>query len=181
MPSAAELSDDGIHFKVSKTQFICDISFGNDIISLSVFSAHYDTEKRILNLLAFEKLYPCTGHEVLSYISFMDNVVNIGRDVELLRSKGVIKHLLSSDEDLAHQINSLDSGALMSPFSRLDDAHNDECNTGGGAQAPLTQSLFAHTYLRNPWVFLSLLVAVILLITAIIQTAYTILPFYNKS
>jgi hypothetical protein len=132
MPSAAELSDDGIHFKVSKTQFICDISFGNDIISLSVFSAHYDTEKRILNLLAFEKLYPCTGHEVLSYISFMDNVVNIGRDVELLRSKGVIKHLLSSDEDLAHQINSLDSGALMSPFSRLDDAHNDECNTGGG-------------------------------------------------
>jgi hypothetical protein len=42
----------------------------------------------------------------------MDDLVNTERDVELLRSKGVIKNLLRSDENLAHQINSLSSGAL---------------------------------------------------------------------
>jgi len=96
MPSAAELSDGGIRFKSSKTQFIHDINFKNGVLSLPVFKAHDDTKKHLLNLLAFEKLYPCTGHEVLSYMCFMDNLVNTGRDVELLRSKGEIKNLLSS-------------------------------------------------------------------------------------
>ncbi|XP_066341914.1 UPF0481 protein At3g47200-like [Miscanthus floridulus] len=91
-----ELSDAGIRFKSSKTQFIHDINFKNGLLSLPVFKAHDDTKKHLLNLLAFEKLYPCTGHEVLSYVCFMDNLVNTGRDVELLRSKGVIKNLLSS-------------------------------------------------------------------------------------
>jgi hypothetical protein len=180
MPSAAELSDAGIHFKVRETQFIHDISFRNGILSLPVFSAHDDTEKQILNLLAFEKLHPCTGHEVLSYISFMDNLVNTGRDVELLRSKGVIKNLLSSDEELAQQINLLGSGALMSPLSRLDDVQrmvSQHCKKPWNRW----RASFAHSYLRNPWVFLSLLAAVILLIAAIIQTVYTVLSFYNKS
>ncbi|XP_066342015.1 UPF0481 protein At3g47200-like [Miscanthus floridulus] len=89
MPSAAELSDAGIRFKSSKTQFIHDINFKNGVLSLPVFKAHDDTKKHLLNLLAFEKLYPCTGHEVPSYTCFMDNLVNTGRDVELLRSKGM--------------------------------------------------------------------------------------------
>ncbi|XP_066341915.1 UPF0481 protein At3g47200-like [Miscanthus floridulus] len=83
-----KLSDAGIRFKSSKTQFIHDINFKNGLLSLPVFKAHDDTKKHLLNLLAFEKLYPCTGHEVLSYVCFMDNLVNTGRDVELLRSKG---------------------------------------------------------------------------------------------
>ena len=71
-------------------------NFKNGVLSLPVFKAHDDTKKHLLNLLAFEKLYPCTGHEVPSYTCFMDNLVNTRRDVELLRSKGVIKNLLSS-------------------------------------------------------------------------------------
>jgi hypothetical protein len=110
----------------------------------------------------------------------MDNLVNTGRDVELLRSKGVIKNLLSSDEELAQQINLLGSGALMSPLSRLDDVQrmvSQHCKKPWNRW----RASFAHSYLRNPWVFLSLLAAVILLIAAIIQTVYTVLSFYNKS
>ncbi|XP_021317775.1 UPF0481 protein At3g47200 [Sorghum bicolor] len=113
MPSAAELCDAGVRFKSSKTQFINDISFKNGVLSLPVFKAHDDTNKHLVNLLAFEKLYPCTGHEVLSYMCFMDNLVNTGRDVELLRSKGVIKNLLSSDEELAQLITLLQNEAQL--------------------------------------------------------------------
>jgi hypothetical protein len=180
MPSAAELSDAGIHFEVSKTQFIHDINFQNGVLSLPVFNAHDDTEKHLLNLFAFEKLYPCTGHEVLSYMFFMDNLINTERDVELLRSKGIIKNLLSSDEELAQLVNSLGSGALITPFSRLDDVQrmvSQHCRKPWNRW----RASFAHTYLRNPWVFFSLLVAIILLVAAILQTVYTIIPFYHKS
>lgn len=180
MPSAVELSDAGIRFKSSKTQFIHDISFKNGVLHLPVFKAHDDTEKHLLNLLAFEKLYPYTGHEVLSYMSFMDNLINIDKDVELLRCKGVIKNLLSSDEELAQLVNSLGSGALMSPFSMLD---NVQRMVSQHCKKPWNRwrASFAHTYLRNPWVFFSLLAAVILLVAAILQTVYTMIPFFHKS
>lgn len=180
MPSAAELSDAGIRFKSSRTQFIHDINFTNGVLSMPVFKAHDDTEKHLLNLLAFEKLYPCTSHEVLSYMCFMDNLVNTGKDVELLRSKGVINNLLSSDEELAQLINSLGSGALMTPFSMLDDVQR-MVSTHCKKPWNIWRATFAHTYLRNPWVFFSLLAAVILLVAAIVQTVYTVLPFYHKS
>lgn len=180
MPSASELTDAGIKFEVSKTQFIHDINFKNGVLRLPVFNAHDDTEKHLLNLLAFEKLYPYTGHEVLAFMFFMDNLINTEKDVGLLRSKGVIKNLLSSDEELAQLVNSLGTGALMTPFSRLNVVQrmvSQHCRKPWNRW----RATFAHTYLRNPWVFFSLLVAMILLVAAILSTVYTIIPFYHKN
>ena len=39
---------------------------------------------------------------------------------------------------------------------------------------------FVKTYLSNPWVFISLVAAIILLIATLLQTVYTIMPIYNK-
>ena len=45
-------------------------------------------------------LHPSAGYEVLSYMFFMNTLINTERDVELLRSKGLIKNLLSSNKEL---------------------------------------------------------------------------------
>jgi len=37
-----------------------------------------------------------------------------------------------------------------------------------------------NNYLSNPWVFISLVAAAILLIATIMQTIYTVVPFYTK-
>jgi hypothetical protein len=39
---------------------------------------------------------------------------------------------------------------------------------------------FVKTYLRNPWVFISLVAAAILLVATLLQTVYTIVQFYTK-
>uniref|UniRef100_K3ZNJ5 Uncharacterized protein n=1 Tax=Setaria italica TaxID=4555 RepID=K3ZNJ5_SETIT len=41
-------------------------------------------------------------------------------------------------------------------------------------------AIFVNNYLSNPWVFISLVAAVIPLIATIVQTIYTIVPFYTK-
>jgi len=40
--------------------------------------------------------------------------------------------------------------------------------------------MFMNNYLSNPWVFISFVAAVILLIATIMQTIYTVVPFYTK-
>ncbi|CAL4992839.1 unnamed protein product [Urochloa decumbens] len=180
MPPATELSEAGIHFEVSKTQFIHDINFENGVLSMPPFQAHDDTEKNLLNLLAFEKLHPGTGYEVLSYIFFMDNMINTERDVTLLRSKGLIENLLSSDKELAKLVNSLGNGSLMNPSSKLNDVQrmvNDHC----GKPWNRWRASFVHKYLSNPWVFISLLAAIILLVATLLQAVYAVLPFYTKT
>ena len=42
------------------------------------------------------------------------------------------------------------------------------------------RAMFMKNYLSNPWVFISLVAAVILLIATIMQTIYTVVPFYTR-
>ncbi|PUZ45108.1 hypothetical protein GQ55_8G194100 [Panicum hallii var. hallii] len=172
MPPAAELSEAGIHFKVSKTHFIHDIDFEDGVLSMPPFEAHDDTEKNLLNLLAFEKLHPGTRYEVLSYLFFMDNMINTERDVALLRSKELVENLLSSDEELAKLVNSLGSGSLMNPSSKLNDVQR---MVKAHCKKPWNRwrASFVHKYLSNPWVFISLMAAFFLLVTTVL--------FYTKS
>jgi hypothetical protein len=38
-----------------------------------------------------------------------------------------------------------------------------------------------HTYFRSPWAFLSLAAAVFLLVMTIMQTVYTVMPYYRPA
>jgi len=42
------------------------------------------------------------------------------------------------------------------------------------------RAMFMNNYLSNPWVFISLVAAIILLIATIMQTIYTVVPFYTR-
>jgi hypothetical protein len=42
-----------------------------------------------------------------------------------------------------------------------------------------SRAIFMNTYLSNPWVITSMVAAFILLVAALLQTAYTVVPFYT--
>jgi len=78
--------------------------------------------------------------------------------VALLRSKELIKSGLGSDKEVAQLFNSLSKGAVMSPFCKLLDVQqkmNDHCRK----PCNKWRASFEHTYLSNPWVFISLVAA----------------------
>ncbi|CAN6363048.1 unnamed protein product [Urochloa humidicola] len=178
MPSAFELRKAGIHLKKSKTQSVHDISFKNGVLHLPAVSIHDGSEKVFLNLMAFERLYPKAGSDATNYMVFMDNVIDSERDVALLRSKGIIKNLMSSDKEAAKLFNILSKGAVLSPYSTLQDVRlevNAHCERSWNKW----RAFFVHSYMSNPWVFISLMAAVVLLIATLLQTLYTILSFYK--
>ncbi|RCV38439.1 hypothetical protein SETIT_8G142400v2 [Setaria italica] len=179
MRCAVELKEKGVHFK--KCDSTHAIDFKNGVLSLPEVSVGDGNEKIFLNLMAFEQLHSGMRSDATAYLIFMDNIIDSERDVALLRSKGIIKHSLSSDRETANLFNILSKGgAVMSPHSRLHDVRrkvNDHCRKPWNKW----MAIFRHTYASNPWVLISLVAAIILLVSTILQTIYSVVQFYTKS
>ncbi|XP_062183282.1 UPF0481 protein At3g47200-like [Phragmites australis] len=180
VPSAVELKEAGIQFKKSKTQNVCDVVFQNGVLSMPAVPVHNSIEKIFLNLMVFERLHSDAGSNATAYMIFMDNLIDSEKDVALLRSKGIIKNLLSSDKEAANMFNILSKGAVLSPSSKLHDVRR-ELNAHCKKPWNRWRAIFVHKYLNNPWVFMSLITATILLFATLLQTIYAVVDFHTKS
>ncbi|XP_020201108.1 UPF0481 protein At3g47200 [Aegilops tauschii subsp. strangulata] len=179
MPSAIEIYEAGINFKVSETDSLLDVHFEQGVLSMPAVRVDECTEKRFLNLMAFERLHPAAGNAVTAYVIFMDNMISSAKDVALLRCKNIIESGLGSDEEVAKLLNNtLNKGGVMSPSSRLHDVQR-QVNAHCMKSWNRWRANFIQTYLRNPWVFISLIATVILLVATLLQTVYTVAPFYK--
>uniref|UniRef100_A0ACD5W7M7 Uncharacterized protein n=1 Tax=Avena sativa TaxID=4498 RepID=A0ACD5W7M7_AVESA len=179
MPPAMEIYEAGIIFKVSDTDSLLDVHFERGVLSMPAVRVDEGTEKRFLNLMAFERLHPAAGNDVTAYVIFMDNMISSAKDVALLRSKMIIESGLGSDEEVAKLLNNtLNKGGVMSPSSRLHDVQR-QVNAHCMKSWNRWRANFIQTYLRNPWVFISLVATIILLVATLLQTFYTVAPFYK--
>ncbi|CAL4990067.1 unnamed protein product [Urochloa decumbens] len=180
MPSAVELAEAGVKFKKSLTKSVCDVGFKDGILSMPGINVNNQMPRIFLNLMAFEWLHPNCRKDVTTYIFFMDNVINSSRDVALLRHRrnGIIENFMSSDKLAA---------ALFSEMSKISRMHRNsklavvqrEVRDHFSKPWNKWRASFVQTHLSNPFVFISLVVATILLIATILQTAYAILSFYT--
>ncbi|KAK6286590.1 hypothetical protein POUND7_012769 [Theobroma cacao] len=178
--SAMELNEAGIRFKKCKTVSLKDITFHGGILKLPVIIVDDATESMFLNLIAFERLHVGAGNEVTSYIFFMDNIIDSQKDVALLHSTGIIQNALGSDKAVANLFNSLSKDITLDPDSSLDEVHkkvNRYCKKAWNEW----RANLIHTYFRNPWAILSLIGAVFLFALTIIQTIYSVYPYYHDS
>ncbi|MBA0844014.1 hypothetical protein Goarm_001146 [Gossypium armourianum] len=111
MPSATELEDAGIHFsgvsiqnmqnqeQGGKNKF--DITFDNATKELKIptLEVHDYTEREFRNYMVHEQFFP-SGEPTyfVDYVIFMDDLINTGKDVELLRKSRIIDNWLGNDE-----------------------------------------------------------------------------------
>lgn len=178
LASAAELSEHGIKFKGSKTGSIKDISFAGGALTLPEIWVDENTMSNFLNLTAFEYRHVGTENEVMSYIYCMDQIINNGQDVSLLRAQGIIVNNMESDEAVAKMFNSLGKVVGLNLSPSLTDVIK-EVNKYRNKHWNMWRANLIHTYLRNPWVALSLIAAVFLFALTIIQTVYSVLSYYK--
>uniref|UniRef100_A0A0A9GHX8 Uncharacterized protein n=1 Tax=Arundo donax TaxID=35708 RepID=A0A0A9GHX8_ARUDO len=129
--------------------------------------------------MAFEWLHPGAGSDVLSYVSFVEKIVGSERDVALLRSSGLVENMMRSDRQVVELLDILSKLAMMNVTSRLHDVKR-KVNVHCGKPWNKWRASFVQNYLSNPWVFISLVAAVILLVATLLQTVYTVAPFYTE-
>ncbi|KAL6842929.1 hypothetical protein ACP4OV_027242 [Aristida adscensionis] len=176
--SSVELYEAGIQFKASKSDSLHDIRFRRGVLSMPPVSVDDSTEYMFLNMMAFERLHVGAGNDVTAYVFFMDNIIDSAKDVALLSSKGIIQNAIGSDKAVAKLFNSISKDVVIEPDSALD-AVQRQVNAYFRQPWNMWRANLIHTYFRSPWAFLSLAAAIFLLVMTIMQTVYTVLPFYR--
>ncbi|ONK81980.1 uncharacterized protein A4U43_C01F34880 [Asparagus officinalis] len=181
---AVELFQAGVSFKPSQTGCYSDISFKNGVLNLPTIIWYTNAEAHILNNIAFENIHNGTGGALTHYVFLMDNIIDTDKDVALLRKKGIINCTAGSNNEIASLFNRL-TKELPVVVKPVDTIHRINVNKNlekyCNKRWNKWRASFMQNYLANPWVFSSLVAAFVLLVLTILQTTYSILPYYHKS
>lgn len=178
--SATELHEAGVKLRKSRTDSLRDISFKHGVLDLPTIMVDDATESMFLNMMAFERLHVGASNEVTSYVFFMDSIIDSPTDVSLLHWKKIIHNALGSDKAVAKLFNSLSKDVTLDPDDVLDDIHR-RVNKYCSKRWNKWRANLLHTYFRNPWTFMSIAAAIFLLGLTVLQTVYTLLPYYTQN
>ncbi|KAF3777072.1 UPF0481 protein [Nymphaea thermarum] len=178
--SARKLRAAGVTFKKieeDNSTGMLGLSFSGGVLSLPVLVLDEKVEGMLTNMVAFERMYPQSGSGVSSFLSFMDALIDTAEDVSFLGKEGILKNRLGSDEAAAKIFNKLGIHEMCDPFDKVQREVLDY------ASSNLHEWLayLRQTYFTNPWTILSLIGALLLIFLSIVQTTYTVLPYYRKN
>ncbi|GFZ20509.1 hypothetical protein Acr_28g0012140 [Actinidia rufa] len=186
--SATELHEAGISFEAIGTGRtigrIEEISFKDRVFRLPFLVVDDTTESMFLNLMAYERLHVGAGNEVTSYVYFMGTIIKNVRDVILLKSNYIIQNGIGSEEAVVELFKSLSKGVMYNPNSIVGWVLRD-INVHRRKPWVKYRANFFHGYhvstQWNPWAYWSIIFAILLFTLTVVQTAYTIFPYYRQN
>ncbi|PKI41915.1 UPF0481 protein At3g47200-like [Punica granatum] len=178
--SAIELMDSGVTFKsVEKGKFY-DIRFENGILEIPVIRITDNMEALFRNLIAYEEHAQDNGVKHISdYMAFMDGLINSPKDVELLRRQGIIENMMGDDEAVSTMFNRMNKNTVVTPDFYYQDIINSmtiHCQK----QWNIWMAKLKRNYLNCPWALLSIIVAFLLLVMHVTQTACAVFSYYKN-
>ncbi|XP_058084083.1 UPF0481 protein At3g47200-like [Magnolia sinica] len=171
----------GVKFKKNeKSNNILNVKFSHGVLEITPFLIQDDSETLFRNLVAFEQCcLHVKFHFFTTFFFFMDFLVNTSKDVALLHQNGIIDNYLGSDDDVALLFNRLCIGVFLnfnaSYLSDVKDNVQKHCENKWN----MWQASLKRDYFTNPWSFISLIAASILLLLTITQTFFTVFPHYG--
>ncbi|XP_062194904.1 UPF0481 protein At3g47200-like isoform X2 [Phragmites australis] len=180
--SASELQYAGVTFRAKKSaRSLVDVTFHSRDGVLEIPAVdRYTNQALFANLLAYEQ---SRGRwelqRLVSYVLLMASVVDAQRDVEILQQAGVFT---KGDEETAAFYSHL--GELCPPPEFVNNCYNDlfrDVREYCGRSWNRHRAVLVHDYFSNPWTSMSAAAAVVLLVLTVVQTVYTVLPYYNPS
>jgi hypothetical protein len=186
LPSASELEDAGVTFRAKKSpRSLVDVTFRARDGVLEIPAVESYTNRPVFaNLLAYEQ---SRGRwelqRLMSYVVLMASVAAHGRrDVEILQRAGVF---VKGDEETAAfyaHLGELCGGAGAGTPGVANNCYADmfrDVREYCGRSWNRHRAVLAHDYFSNPWTSMSAAAAVLLLVLTVVQTVYTVLPYYH--
>ncbi|CAK7324133.1 unnamed protein product [Dovyalis caffra] len=122
--SVNELKKVGIHFKPSNTKVFPDVKFKPTLVlgalHIPPLSIDDSTKPLLLNLAAYEE---CSGEYsglLTSYVCFMRSLIDQGEDVKELRSRGILRTTLGSDDEIAQLFKEMTTNLVPNPSAFME-------------------------------------------------------------
>ncbi|CAM6115087.1 unnamed protein product [Calypogeia fissa] len=180
LASATQLRKAGIDFK---GQAGLDVRFEKRFVGATVYLPRIvffgdDSEPIWRNLLAFEDEYEL-GYQFVSYLDFMDELIDLEEDVALLRSGKYpvfINIGLGSNADVAHLFNTMTTDYFIDRSAKWQDVRKQILEYYNN-KSRQTWVEFRRTKFGKPWLFASFLAATALLVLTFLQVVFAILTF----
>ena len=176
-----ELMSAGIRIKPSPTRYLRDISFTSNVITgclrLPIITIDNSTKDLFFNLIAWER---CSSrrhdsHDFISYLCFLDSLIDHADDVKELQSAGVLQNNLGTHEQVAEFFNTL-SAKFESNFHAYRDVRvkirkHLKSHRNSKLKRWMTQCL--DTYFGSPWTIKAWVGAALVLFFTAVQTYFT--------
>eukprot|EP00250_Pteridium_aquilinum_P011066 c19815_g1_i1 orf=355-1788(-) len=175
MHDAGHLRKYGIGIQ-GHSRSVNELSFQKGKLSIPRIHVSDGSETYLRNLLAYESCYRTDRLDILSYLHFMDFLIDTPKDVELLVECRVITVATGSKEKVAQMWNSLCSNT-MCVFSNKH--FNIAADLDKFCKAPWRRLWveFYRSKLNKPWLLVSLISAIALLVMTFLILWYTILLY----
>ncbi|KAF3777060.1 hypothetical protein EJ110_NYTH46879 [Nymphaea thermarum] len=170
--SAMRFHEAGVGFKKGKPENGLKITFENGVLTLPSILVDDHTAAIYMNILAFEIMHPklWKQRKMISFVGFMDSLVDTAEDVNLLCSRGIMMNMLGSDEEAAEVFNNLGVGIPYCPDYKLYNPLQEYAASGWNA----ARAYLKRKYFRNPWAAVSLLAAIVLLDLTFLQSFFSV-------
>ena len=174
-----ELMAVGIHFKPSETSFLTDISFTSyfgitGCLKLPPVTIDRSTMIIFLNLIAQESSSNLNDFGVISYLCFLDSLMDHWDDVQELQADRVLHNFVGDQKEVAQFFNHVCGKLLPDVNSYKDVTLQIEKHVERHYNSKLRMLLIQckHTYFSSPWSVIALVGALLgLFLTAV--EAYT--------
>ncbi|KAL7164275.1 hypothetical protein ACSBR2_040229 [Camellia fascicularis] len=169
IPSATELHEAGVKFKVSSSKKLFDIKFSGNILEIPHTRIIDATERLLRNIIAYEQCH-CDDKYFADYAMLMDYLINTSKDVELLVQAKIIENWLSDNNDVSNLFNGLNKEVnINSEAYHFTELHK-ELNDYYEIPSHKWKATLKQDYCSTPWRVLSIIVAAILLGLTFIQS-----------
>ncbi|KAG6703406.1 hypothetical protein I3842_07G083900 [Carya illinoinensis] len=166
IPSATQLHQTGVKFKVASTGNLYDLRFKNGVLEIP--------ESLFGNLIAYEQCHFDADY-ISDYLFVMDRLIETRNDVELLVRNGIIESKLLDSKEVVTFIKHLVPGTIMHSkkfyFSDACEDLNAHCNVLWNKW----KATLREDYFSSPWAVLSVTAAAALLLLTSIQTVCSII------
>ncbi|KAH7663967.1 hypothetical protein IHE45_14G090600 [Dioscorea alata] len=146
--TALELSNAGVKFIPSES-----IAFSNGIFKLPFMKVEEKTRRKLLNLIAYERIL-CETTTVTTYLNLMVDLMKTPEDVSVLCAAGIIHDCLESPQEVVKLYRDISCG-LPRPNADTLSIRFDISSYWDSKRRSFGVYL-KRTYFRSPWAFLLL-------------------------
>uniref|UniRef100_A0A0A8Z2Z2 Uncharacterized protein n=1 Tax=Arundo donax TaxID=35708 RepID=A0A0A8Z2Z2_ARUDO len=181
IPGAKELDEAGVRFRKRKNaSTFLDIKFDfhSGVLEIPPLQLYDYSDALFRNLIAFEQTYPGTRFDITTYCVFMNCLINTREDMRILHLRGILVNMMNGEQDASRFFNRICSQVhflsenylveLMGNVSKYKDSRRHKW-----------RAALVRNYFSNPWVAISVVAAVLLLGMAVVQTFFTVYPYFK--
>ncbi|KAJ6945158.1 hypothetical protein NC651_000253 [Populus alba x Populus x berolinensis] len=174
-PSAMDLHQAGVRFKLGSNKKLLDIKFDADKGTLEIpcLKIMDNTETLFRNVQAFEQCHFGSGF-IGNYITMINLVVHASKDLEILARKGVIENWLRDNDALLKLLHNLSKENIVSHDFYFSDVV-EHLEKYYKRRRHKWKAALKHKYFDNPWTIISVIAAGILLLLTVIQAVCSII------